>query len=176
MKLRDLLEKWGLTSLAIKAPFLEAEWEPRDADMTAAWELYVELITRVATQHLDPDEGDEAAALESRPEAAWRIEVPPASHVSADREQLDRVLVNLGRNAFQAGADHVTVSARTEPGRMTVLIADDGQGMTGSVLIIDFANRREAEDFCAADPYARAGLFQSVTIQPWRQVYPKAGV
>lgn len=65
MKLRDVLEKWGLTKLAIKAPFLEAAWEPKVPDMTAAWELYVELITRVATQHLDPEAGDEAAALES---------------------------------------------------------------------------------------------------------------
>jgi hypothetical protein len=65
MQLRKLLEKWDLTSLKIKMPFLEMEWEPRDEDKNAAWELYVELITRVATQRLDPDEGDEAAALKS---------------------------------------------------------------------------------------------------------------
>ncbi|MGZ9262976.1 MAG: hypothetical protein ACXW6V_26210 [Candidatus Binatia bacterium] len=65
MRLKDVLERWGLTSLRIKTPFLEAAWEPKDADKTAAWELYVELITRVATQHLDPDEGDEAAAAKS---------------------------------------------------------------------------------------------------------------
>lgn len=65
MQLRKLLEKWDLTSLRITAPFLEMQWEPRDEDKTAAWELYVELITRVATQDLDPDESDEAAALKS---------------------------------------------------------------------------------------------------------------
>ncbi len=65
MTLKDLLEKWGLTSLRIKAPLLDMEWQPMDADKTAAWELYVELITRVATQRLHPGEGDEAAALES---------------------------------------------------------------------------------------------------------------
>jgi len=36
-----------------------------DADIKAAWELYVELITRVATQPLDDEDGVEAAALES---------------------------------------------------------------------------------------------------------------
>jgi len=41
------------------------EWQPKDEDKNAAWELYVELITRVSTQHLEPDEGDEAAALKS---------------------------------------------------------------------------------------------------------------
>ena len=65
MTLQDLLEKWGLTSLKLKTPFLDAQWEPKDADRTAAWQLYVELITRVATQRLEPDEGDEGAALES---------------------------------------------------------------------------------------------------------------
>jgi hypothetical protein len=41
------------------------QWDPRDEDKSAAWELYVELITRVATQRLDPDEGEEAGALKS---------------------------------------------------------------------------------------------------------------
>jgi len=65
MQLKKLLEKWDLTSLKIKAPFLEMQWEPKDEDKDAAWDLYVELITRVATQRLDPNEGEEAAALES---------------------------------------------------------------------------------------------------------------
>jgi hypothetical protein len=65
MQLKTLLEKWNLTSLRIKTPFLELQWEPGDRDRDAAWELYVEMITRVATQRLDPQEGDEAAALKS---------------------------------------------------------------------------------------------------------------
>lgn len=65
MQLKKLLEKWDLTSLKIKTPFLEMDWEARDEDKNAAWDLYVELITRIATQRLAPDEGDEAAALKS---------------------------------------------------------------------------------------------------------------
>ena len=65
MQLKKLLEKWDLTSLKIRTPFLEMDWQPKDEDKTAAWELYVELITRAATQGLDPDEGDEAEALDS---------------------------------------------------------------------------------------------------------------
>jgi hypothetical protein len=68
VQLKKLLEKWDLTSLKITTPFLEMEWEPRDEDKSAAWDLYVELITRAATQHLDPEEGDEAAALKSNHE------------------------------------------------------------------------------------------------------------
>jgi len=65
MKWRDWLENWGMTSLKIKAPFLEMEWKPQDEDKAAAWELYVELLTRIATQPLDAAHGDEKTALDS---------------------------------------------------------------------------------------------------------------
>src|SRR5882762_5104389 len=65
MKLRDFLEKWGLTKLKLNAKFLELEFTPKDPDREAAWELYIELLTRVTTQYLSPEDGDEKAALES---------------------------------------------------------------------------------------------------------------
>jgi hypothetical protein len=65
MKRRDFLEKWGLSSLKVKLGFLEGEFNPRDPDRAAAWELYVELLTRVTTQYLPPERGEEQAALES---------------------------------------------------------------------------------------------------------------
>lgn len=52
--------------------------------------------------------------------------------------------------------------------------SEDGSSMTGSVLLMDFPDRAAAEAFCRNDPYAKAGLFESVTVTPWRQVYPKA--
>ena len=51
-------------------------------------------------------------------------------------------------------------------------LTDDGEGMTGSVLIMEFDGAAEAEAFAAGDPYAQAGLFENVTIKPWRKVYP----
>lgn len=65
MKRRDFLEKWGLSSLKLNFGFLESEFGPRDPDRAAAWDLYIELLTRVATQRLALEEGDEATALES---------------------------------------------------------------------------------------------------------------
>lgn len=65
MKIRDLFSKWGLSQLKLKASFLEATFEPDDHDKDAAWELYVELLTRIATQPLKDEEGDEKTALES---------------------------------------------------------------------------------------------------------------
>lgn len=65
MKWKDWLEKWSMTSLKIKTPYLEMEWKPVDEDKTAAWELYIELLTRIATQPLPADHGVESTALES---------------------------------------------------------------------------------------------------------------
>lgn len=65
MKWRKWLENWDMTSLKIKTTFLEAEWKPNEADKDAAWELYIELATRVVTQDLDYTYGDEKSALES---------------------------------------------------------------------------------------------------------------
>lgn len=65
MKWKEWLEKWGMTSLKVKTPFLDMEWAPKDTDKDAAWELYIELLTRITTQPLPSEHGDEAAALES---------------------------------------------------------------------------------------------------------------
>jgi hypothetical protein len=59
------LEKWEMTDLKINLKYLEMEFRPQKADREAAWDLYVELLTRVATQHLEPNHGDEEAALSS---------------------------------------------------------------------------------------------------------------
>ena len=65
MKWKEWLEHWSMTSLKIKTPFLEADWQPKDKDKDAAWELYIELLTRIATQPLPKEHGDENSALES---------------------------------------------------------------------------------------------------------------
>jgi uncharacterized protein YciI len=54
------------------------------------------------------------------------------------------------------------------------LLSDDGQGMVGSLLVMDFVDRKAVEDFAANDPYAKAGLFQSIAITPFRKVFPQA--
>ncbi len=65
MKMKKWLENWDMTSLKIKTPFLEMDWAPKDEDKEAAWEMYVELLTRVTTQSLPTEVGDEKAALAS---------------------------------------------------------------------------------------------------------------
>lgn len=47
--------------VSINLPFglggLQGTWEPDEGEQQAAWEMYVELITRVAVVELGPDEG-----------------------------------------------------------------------------------------------------------------------
>lgn len=52
------------------------------------------------------------------------------------------------------------------------LLGDDGVTVLGSLLVIDAADRADAEAFAAGDPYARAGLFESVTIKAFKKVLP----
>lgn len=65
MTFRDLFRKWGLNSIKLNGGFAEVEFGPTEDDQTAAWEMYVELITRITTQPLDDTTGDEETALES---------------------------------------------------------------------------------------------------------------
>lgn len=65
MKLAKWFENWDLTGLKIKTPILEMEWAPQEADKDAAWDMYVELLTRITTQPLSGADGLEKTALES---------------------------------------------------------------------------------------------------------------
>jgi hypothetical protein len=45
---------------------------------------------------------------------------------------------------------------------------DDAGHPTGSLVIIEAADRTAAMAIAGADPYGKAGLFQSVEIRPWK--------
>ncbi|MBV6657691.1 MAG: YciI family protein [Devosiaceae bacterium] len=47
-------------------------------------------------------------------------------------------------------------------------LTDDEGTPNGSLIIIDAPSRTEAEAIAARDPYAEAGLFESVDIRPWK--------
>lgn len=61
--------------------------------------------------------------------------------------------------------DHVTIAGP--------LLPADGSTPIGSLLVVDFPSRAEVERFAAEDPYARAGLFETVTIRAFRKVFPE---
>jgi uncharacterized protein YciI len=80
--------------------------------------------------------------------------------------------------------DHLSVRQENRPAHVEYLksfgdklfaagaILDDDEMMCGSVVIIDVADRSEAEAFAAGDPYAKAGLFGQRSIDRWNKVLP----
>ena len=63
----------------------------------------------------------------------WRDEIVGECRVTADRDLLYRVMVNLGRNAFDAGATEVSVRARARGDLMSIDITDNGPGVPAAV-------------------------------------------
>ena len=49
----------------------------------------------------------------------------------------------------------------------------DGEAMIGSLLVLELADRAEMDKFLANDPYAKAGLFQSVSVHGVKKAFPK---
>ena len=45
---------------------------------------------------------------------------------------------------------------------------DEKDAPTGSLLVIEAESREAIEALAPEDPYAKAGLFQSVEIRPWK--------
>ena len=83
--------------------------------------------------------------------------------------------------------DSVELRAKTRPvhleylekfrSRMAIsgpMLTDDGTAPKGSLLILDFADLEEAKTFAENDPYAKAGLFQSVAVAPFKKVFGPA--
>jgi signal transduction histidine kinase len=62
-------------------------------------------------------------------EAVWQNRLDGRFEIEADREQLHRVLSNLGQNAIEAGATCVEVTARRDDGRCIIDVADNGPGL-----------------------------------------------
>ncbi|MGH1330060.1 MAG: YciI family protein [Paracoccaceae bacterium] len=42
--------------------------------------------------------------------------------------------------------------------------------MCGSLLILEVADMQAAKEWAASDPYAKAGLFEAVSVQAWKRV------
>lgn len=49
-------------------------------------------------------------------------------------------------------------------------LLDDNGNMAGSLVILDVAELKQAQDWADNDPYAKAGLFDSVELIEWKKV------
>ncbi|MBT9097079.1 YciI family protein [Methylovulum psychrotolerans] len=46
-------------------------------------------------------------------------------------------------------------------------------GFTGSLVIAEFASLQAAQDWAACDPYLDAGVYATVTVKPFKKVFPQ---
>lgn len=67
-------------------------------------------------------------------------------------------------------ADHLAHIDATGVVAQAGPLLDDAGGMIGSLVILDVADRAAAQAWADGDPYARAGLFDSVQIVAWKRV------
>ena len=65
IKLRKFLDDHGFETVTLGASFVKAEIRITDVVRDAAWELYVEMLTRIVTQPLPSEDGDDQTALNS---------------------------------------------------------------------------------------------------------------
>jgi len=74
---------------------------------------------------------EEIAEVVEKSDGAMRLvnDVPATTMVEADRDQVFRVILNLSRNALEAGAHRVAVAAEPGGDMTLVMIADDGPGL-----------------------------------------------
>lgn len=67
-------------------------------------------------------------------------------------------------------ADHLAHIETSGVVTMAGPFLDDSGNMCGSLVILDVPDIAAAQDWADNDPYARAGLFESVSIQAWNKV------
>ena len=65
LNLEGWFSKFHLENIRIGPKWANAEISFQNADQDAAWELYVEMLTRIVTQPLPSEVGDEQTALDS---------------------------------------------------------------------------------------------------------------
>jgi signal transduction histidine kinase len=76
----------------------------------------------------------ESLAAQLNGSGAWQADFPTDFSLTADREQLFRVIRNLTENALQVGAQHVCLSADRADGWVRLQVRDDGPGLPPKAL------------------------------------------
>jgi len=50
-------------------------------------------------------------------------------------------------------------------------LSEDGEDMIGNFILLETANRTDAENWADNDPYQKAACFERVEIHPWQQAF-----
>ena len=65
---------------------------------------------------------------------------------------------------------HVEYLKSTDHVHLAGPLIDADGGMCGSMIVLDVPDMAAAKAWAANDPYAKAGLFSSVTLTEWKKV------
>ena len=65
MDIGNFFKKYRLDKIRLNLKVVQMELSFQEDDKDAAWELYIEMLTRIVTQTLPPGTGDERVALDS---------------------------------------------------------------------------------------------------------------
>lgn len=65
---------------------------------------------------------------------------------------------------------HVEYLKSTDHVHLAGPLIDAVGGMCGSMIVLDVPDMATAEAWAANDPYAKAGLFENVTLTEWKKV------
>ena len=104
------------------------------------------------------DDVGKALALSGRDAIRWRVEIDDGLTVTADRDQLFRVVFNLGQNAVEAmnGAGEVRIEGRRDEDVAVIEFADTGPGLP------DIARAHLFEPFAGSTRADGTGLGLSI--------------
>jgi uncharacterized protein YciI len=75
---------------------------------------------------------------------------------------LERVRTLVSEGRLLVAGPHPAIDT-DEPGKA---------GFTGSLIIAEFESLEDAENWANSDPYVAAGVYERVTVKPFKQVLP----
>ncbi|MDJ0941050.1 MAG: YciI family protein [Woeseiaceae bacterium] len=90
------------------------------------------------------------------------VEDSAAARAAARPAHLARLQSLLDEGRVLIGGPHPAIDSE-DPG---------DAGFTGSLLVIDFPSLEAAKEWVDADPYIEAGVYEKVTVKPFKLVVP----
>ncbi len=81
---------------------------------------------------------------------------------SARPAHLERLQALQDKGALIIAGPHPTIDSN-DPG---------DAGFSGSLIIAEFPSLEAAQKWAAADPYVAAGVYNNVTVKPFKKVFP----
>ena len=107
---------------------------------------------------------DKIAVLDEPPQDLPALQVPQDQDAIRRRGKRTRAIRQENRAAH---LEHLRLAGEAVV-QAGPFLDDEGE-MCGSMIVYAAANRDEVEDWLRQDPYEHAGLFESVTIRPWKR-------